>query len=123
MNRGNIPEEYYTAETAEQSSEYKAFLLSRLELMSDLSVSLRKHYTQNRADKEDHHNLVSLAIEMWAQLYPKIQGTGLEKEFKKFLPFYKNPRLFFLPKMERRLWHLVFLIRMAYEEQGLCRVR
>jgi len=115
-------EGYYSPEVTEHPSEYKQFLLTRLELISDLSVSLRKHYTQNKADREDHHSLVSLAVEMWAQLYPKVRGTFLEPEFKKFLPFYKNPRLFFLPKMEKRLWHLVFLIRMAYEEQGLCRV-
>jgi hypothetical protein len=60
---------------------------------------------------------------MWAQLYPKVRGTSLEKDFKAFLPFYKNPRLFFLPGMEKRLWELVFLIRMAFEEQGLCRVK
>ena len=118
-----MPDEYYSPDIVEQGTDYKVFLLQRLTLISDLSVSLRKHYTQNRADREDHHNLVSLAIEMWAQLFPKIRGSYLEEEFKKFLPFYKNPRLFFLPGMEKRLWQLVFLIRMAYEEQGLCRVR
>ena len=116
-------EEYYSPDIVEQSSDYRGFLLQRLTLMSDLSVSLRKHYTQNRADREDHHNLVSLAIELWSQLYPKIRGTYLEIEFKKFLPFYQNPRLFFLEGMEKRLWQLVFLIRIAFEEQGLCRVR
>jgi len=116
-------EKYYSPELTEQPSEYKQYLLTRLELISDLSVSLRKHYTQNRADREDHHNLVSLTVEMWMQLYPKIRGTSLEPEFHKFLPFYKNPRLFFLPGMEKRLWQLIFVIRMAFEAQGLCRVK
>jgi hypothetical protein len=110
-------------ELIDTGDEYRRFLLERLELISDLSVSLRKHYTQNRADREDHHNLVSLAIETWEQLYPKVRNTALEEEFRKFLPFYENPRLFFLPGMEKRLWQLVFLIRMAYEELGLCRVK
>jgi hypothetical protein len=111
------------SELLEYGGEYRQFLLTRLELISDLSVSLRKHYTQNRADREDHHNLVSLAIETWEQLYPKVRNTPLEKEFRKFLPFYQNPRLFFLPGMTQRLWQLVFLIRMAYEDLGLCRVK
>jgi len=116
-------EEYYSPDIVEQPTEYKAFLLQRLTLLSDLSVSLRKHYTQSRADREDHHNLVSLAVEMWTQLYPKVRGTYLEDEFKKFIPFYKNPRLFFLPRQEKKLWQLVFLLRLAFEEQGLCRIR
>ena len=121
MIRGNQYQD--EAELLDTGDEYKRFLLERLELISDLSVSLRKSYTENRANREDHHNLVSLSIEMWEQLYPKVKNTSLEKEFKKFLPFYENPRLFFLPGMTRRLWQLVFVLRMAYEELGLCRVK
>jgi hypothetical protein len=120
MMRGSHYQE--DAELLDKGDEYRRFLLERLELISDLSVSLRKSYTQNKADREDHHNLVSLAIETWEQIYPKIRNTALEDEFRKFLPFYENPRLFFLPGMTRRLWHLTFLIRLAYEELGLCRV-
>jgi hypothetical protein len=116
-------DEYYGSDVVEQPSNYKQFLLERLELISDLSVSLRKNFTLNKANREDHHSLVSLAIEMWAQLFPKVRGTDLEEEFLKYLPFYNNPRLFFLKGMEKYLWHLVFLIRLAFEEQGLCRVR
>jgi len=110
-------------ELLDTGEEYKRFLLERLELISDLSVSLRKSYTQNKANREDHHNLVSLSIELWEQLYPKVRNTELQEEFEKFLPFYENPRLFFLPGMTRRLWQLVFVIRMAYENLGLCRVK
>jgi len=113
--------QHYEVDPTEEENNYKEFLLNRLELMSDLSISLRKSYVENTANREDFFNLVSLTIELWTQIYPKIRGSVLEKKFGKYHVFYANPRLLLVPKYENYLWLLIFDIRIAYEELGLTR--
>jgi len=113
----------YEPQTAEEKEAYHQFLLNRLELLSDLSISVRKSYTENVDNRKDHYMLISLAVELWEQLYPKIQGTDLEQKFKKFMPFYINPRYFLLPKYENYIWLLIFEIRIAYEQLGLTSIK
>lgn len=117
-----MQDEYNTPIT-EQEANYREFLLERHEILSNLSVNLRKSYTENRANREAQFQLISLALELWQQLFPKVQGTELEKDFKKFTPFYVNPRFFLLPKYENYLWLLVFQIRLAYEQLGLTGIK
>jgi len=113
----------YEPYQTEEEANYRQFLLEKLELLSDLSVSIRKSFIENRANREDQYALISLAVELWEQLYPKIQGTKLENNFKKFLPFFINPRLLLSKKCENLVWLLVFEIRMAYEELGLTNIK
>ena len=107
----------------EEENHFKQFLLQRLEWLSDLSVSVRKSYVENNANREDHFKLVALSVELWQQLYPMITGTKLEKNFKKFMPFFVEPRILLKPKYESYLWLLVFQIRMSFEELGLTKIK
>jgi hypothetical protein len=113
----------YDPYQTEEEANYRQFLLEKLELLSDLSVSLRKSFTENKANREDQYSLISLSVELWGQLYPKIQGTDMEASFKRFLPFYINPRLFLSSKCENLIWLLTFEIRVAYEELGLTNIK
>jgi len=117
------PESYSPYATYE-AQEYRAYLLERYIIMSDLKVNLRKSFNQGQANREDHHNLISVSLELWEQLYPNIMDTDLEEKFKKFLPFWMSQGRLFLDKnYEHFIWYLCFLINIAFERLGFKNIK
>jgi len=116
--------EVYSPYATYEEEQYRAYLLERYVLMSDLKVSLRKSFNQGQANRNDHHNLISIALELWEQLYPNIMDTDLEPKFKKFLPFWMSQgRLFLEAKYEHFIWYLCFLINIAFEKLGFKNIK
>jgi len=116
--------EAYNPYVTYEEEKYRQFLLERYILMSDLKVSLRKSFNQGEANREDHHNLISISLELWEQLYPNIMDTELEPKFRKFLPIYETQgRLFLHKKYEKYLWYLCFLINVAFEKLGFKNIK
>jgi len=116
--------EAYNPYVTYEEEKYRQFLLERYILMSDLKVSLRKSFNQGEANREDHHNLISISLELWEQLYPNIMDTELEPKFRKFLPIYETQgRLFLHQRYEKYLWYLCFLINVAFEKLGFKNIK
>lgn len=116
--------ETYSPYATYEEEQYRAYLLERYILMSDLKVSLRKSFNQGQANRDDHHNLISVTLELWEQLYPNIMDTELEEKFKKFLPFWMSQgRLFLEERYEQFLWYLCFLINVAFEKLGFKNIK
>lgn len=116
--------EAYSPYATYEEEQYRQFLLERYILMSDLKVSLRKSYNQGEANREDHHNLISIALELWEQLYPNVMDTNLEPKFRKFLPIYETQgKLFLTTRYEKYLWYLCFLINVAFEQLGFKNIK
>ena len=121
MNQMN---ESFSPYATYEEEQYRQYLMERYIIMSDLKVSLRKSFNQGQANREDHHNLVSISLELWEQLYPNIMDTDLEEKFKPFLPFWMSQgKLFFTKEYEQFIWYLCFLINIAFEKLGFKNIK
>lgn len=120
VKQNDVYRPYVTYEEA----KYREYLLERYILMSDLKVNLRKSFNQGEANRRDHHNLISISLELWEQLYPNIMDTELESRFKDFLPFWMSQgRLFLMKDYEHFIWYLCFLINVAFEQLGFKNIK
>lgn len=114
----------YSPYTTYEEDRYRQFLLERYFIMSDLKVNLRKSFNQGEPNREDHHNLISVTLELWEQVYPNIMDTDLEEQFKLFLPFYiSQGKLFLDENYEQFLWYLCFLVNIAFERLGFKNIK
>ena len=120
----NQQSESYSPYVTYEEEHYRQYLLERYIIMSDLKVNLRKSFNQGMSDRESHHNLVSISLELWEQLYPNIMDTDLEEKFKVFLPFWMSQgKLFFSKEYEHFIWYLCFLINIAFERLGFKNIK
>jgi len=117
-----MEQEYYDESEQASQSSYKDFLLKRFELMSDIAITLRKSYIKNHENRESHFSLISISCELWSQISPKIDGTPLGKDFKNWIPFVLEPKLFLEPDYENMIWLFVFHIRMGFEHLGITKI-
>ena len=107
-------EEYETERRLiEEEIGYKDYLLKKYIEMCELATRLRKSYIEGRSDRETHFQLVSLIIELWLQILPKVQGRELENRLRRYTVFYINPILFFQEGYEKLLWMMIFDLRYA----------
>jgi len=112
------------SETTEQASEssYKEYLVDRFKLMSDIAITVRKSYIKNQENKNSHVSLISIAVELWNQISPKMNDTPLEEDFKNWIPFILEPRLFFEKDLENMIWLFIYHIRVGFEHLGLTKI-
>jgi hypothetical protein len=109
----------------EQASPKDVYILWILELNQELglySMMLTRSYMAGEENQEAHFRMISIARELWVQLFPKIQNTPLAKDFKKWLPFIVDPRLFLVDKYEGLLWLFEAHIRMALEHLNITKL-
>lgn len=111
-----------TLEQARETEEYRQWLVDAFKEMSEHSINLRNSYIRNEEDRDSHFKMISIAIELWIQLFPKIQGSRYEQQFKQWLPFVMEPRMFLIPKYEQLIWLMESHIRMGFEHLGLTRI-
>lgn len=109
-------------EQASETTSYREYLLDRYELMCDIAINLRKSYLHNRENRDAHFALISISCELWNQLFPKIQKSDLKGDFKKWIPFVLDPRLFLERKYENMIWLFLFHIRMGFEHLSLTNI-
>ena len=119
-----VMEEYETERRLiEEEIGYKDYLLKKYIEMCELATRLRKSYIEGRSDRETHFQLVSLIIELWLQILPKVQGRkDLEDRLRRYTVFYINPILFFQEGYEKLLWMMIFVLRYAFESLGLTNI-
>jgi len=120
-----MEQEYGEERIVEREIGYQEYLLERFITLSDLTVNLRKAYLNGLANREDHYTIISLAVELWAQIFPKVVGgyPDVEKRLRRYMPFYVEPKLFLLPDYEQYLFLLLFDLRYAFEKLGLTNIR
>ena len=118
-----MEQELYS-ESTEQASEssYKEYLLDRFKLMSDIAITVRKSYIKNQENRDSHVSMISIAVELWNQISPKMDGTPLETQFKNWIPFVLEPRLFFEQDYENMVWLFIYHIRVGFEHLGLTKI-
>jgi hypothetical protein len=109
-------------EEADSDSSYRAYLLDRFELLSDILVALDKSYLKNEQNREAHFSVISIASMLWYQLMPKMENTHLENDFKKWTGYINNQRKFFIRGNENKIKGLYLTIRMGFEYLGLTTV-
>jgi hypothetical protein len=107
---------------AEYTDEYKRWLVTQLEEMSTLSQDLRMAYMKGEEKRDIHNALISISCEIWMHLLPKMKDTPFFRDFKKWMPFYVEPRLFILPDYANLIWEFIFVIRMGYEHLGITKI-
>ena len=117
-----VENEELSTEQAKDTESYKQWLIDAFKEMSEYSVDLRHSYIRNEENREAHFKMMSILIELWIQLFPKMQGTKHEKNFKQWLPFIVEPRLFLVPKYEQLIWLMESHIRMGFEHLGLTKL-
>ena len=116
-------EEYEERRLVEEEIGYREYLLKKYMEMCELATQLRKSYIEGKSDRETHYRLASLAIELWLQILPKVQGKkDLEDRLRDYVIFYVNPILFFLEGFENYLWKMIFELRYAFESLGLTNI-
>jgi len=116
-------EDYEERRLVEEEIGYREYLLKKYVEMCELATQLRKSYIEGKSDRETHYRLVSLAIDLWLQILPKVQGkANLEERLKRYVVFYVNPILFFQEGYEKLLWMMIFDLRYAFESLGLTNI-
>ena len=86
------------------------------------SMMLTQSYMIGEENRTAHFGMISIGRELWIQLFPKIQNTDLAGDFKKWMPFIVEPRLFLVDKYEGLLWLFEAHIRMAFEHLGITKL-
>lgn len=114
--------EYDVTEQASDTPSYKEYLLDHYETMCDLAISLRKSYLNNQQNRDAHFALISISIELWNQIFPKIEKSALKNSFRKWKTFVLEPRLFLMHKYENLIWSFIVHIRMGFEYLGLTKI-
>jgi hypothetical protein len=112
----------YQMEQASPSDEYTSWIIDLNRELGLCSMLLTQSYMTGEENKEAHFNMISIARELWLQLFPKIQNTPLSEDFKKWLSFIVDPRLFLVDKYEGLLWLFEAHIRMALEHLNVTKL-
>ncbi len=120
--RSNIDQNRYQVEQATPDELYTSWLVESLKELSMHSMMLTQSYMIGEENRAAHFGMISIARELWIQLFPKIQNTNLADDFKKWMPFIVEPRLFLLDKYEGLLWLFEAHIRMAFEHLGITKL-
>ena len=117
-----MEQEYYSETEQASESSYKEYLLDRFKLMSDIAITLRKSYIKNQENSGSHISMISIACELWNQISPKMDNTPLEQQFKNWIPFVLEPRLFLETDYESMIWLFIYHIRMGFEHLGITKI-
>ena len=123
MPRGYVVQDNrYAVEQGSPVENYTNWLVESLKEFSMYSMMLTQSYMIGEENRAAHFSMISIGRELWIQLFPKIQNTHLAGDFKKWLPFIVEPRLFLLEKYEGLLWLFAAHIRMAFEHLGITKL-
>ncbi len=107
---------------AEYSDLYKRWLIDQLKEMSMYAEQLRMSYMIGEENRNVHNALISISCELWMHLLPKLKTTPFYDDFKKWMIFYVEPRLFLVDKYAHLIFEFTFVIRMGYEHIGITRI-
>jgi len=112
----------YQIEQASPDENYTNWLVESLKELSMCSMLLTQSYMIGEENREAHFQMISIGRELWIQLFPKVQNTNLSVDFRKWMPFIVEPRLFLVEKYEGLLWLFEAHIRMAFEHLGITKL-
>lgn len=107
---------------AEYTDEYKRWLVDQLKEMSMWSEELRTAYMIGEENRDAHNALISISCELWMHLLPEMKKTDFYEDFKKWMIFYVEPKLFLIDEFAHLIWEFVFVIRMGFEHVGITRI-
>ena len=99
-------------EYAQAEDKYKDALIDMWAACAEKAIFLRKKYLLNESDNELLSEFVSLLVEMFVQLEPKVEGTeGIDLE--KYESVVSDPEL--LMQDPAKIWELYRELRGALE--------
>lgn len=107
---------------AEYSDQYKRWLIKEWQELSEYQMQLRMSYMTGEENRDVHNALISISCEIWMQLLPKMKETGFYDDFKKWMPFYVEPRLFLVDSYAHMIFEFTFVIRMGLEHLGITKL-
>jgi hypothetical protein len=109
--------EQYTGDT------YSSHLLEMMRLIDIKSIEVRQAYIYGRDNREAHYQLISLLVQAWYELLPKVANNPkLAESFRKWKNVYRDPKILLIPRYESLIWQFAIHIRMAYEHLGLTNI-
>lgn len=72
-------------------------ILEKWERLSDVSITYVQKYLNDQEDKNVQNEYISLMLDIWKHLYPKVKdrndfGDDIKNAFEDFKKFRKNPK-------------------------------